>query len=84
MSLDKANGIGDGADENVSLEEVDKCIAILDKLGENAHQVLALPEKKRVALLKAAGLLSRPSKHEFKQQKKDAAKAAKRKNDRAR
>ena len=79
MDLNTSNEIGDKTNANVSLEEIEKCIAILDKLGENAHQILELPEEKRVALLKAAGMISRPSRHEFKQQKKDAAKAAKRK-----
>lgn len=79
MNADKEKELTSKAMELVSPEEIEICIAILDKLGENAHQILDLPEEKRIALLKAAGLISRPSRHEFKQQKKDAAKAAKRK-----
>ena len=79
MDLNTSNELGGKANENVSLEEIEKCIVILDRLGKNAHQILELPEEKRIALLKAAGMISRPSRHEFKQQKKDAAKAAKRK-----
>ena len=79
MNADKEKNLKKKAIELVSPEEIEICIAILDKLGENAHQILDLPEEKRIALLKAAGLISRPSRHEFKQQKKDAAKAAKRK-----
>ena len=63
----------------VSLKEIEQCISILDRLVDNAHQILELPEDKRVALLKAAGTLSRPDRHEFKQRKKDSAKATKRK-----
>jgi len=63
----------------ISLEEVDTCISILDKLVANAYQVFELPEEKRVALLKAAGKLSRPNKDEFVKRKKDAEKIAKRK-----
>jgi len=65
--------------ETISLEEIDQCILLLNKLVGNGHKVFELPEEKRVALLKAAGQLSRPTKNEFKQRKKDAAKAAKRK-----
>ncbi|QWX84376.1 SDR family oxidoreductase [Cellulophaga sp. HaHaR_3_176] len=79
MNSDTSNGKGELTSGNVSLEEIEKCISILNRIGENAHQVLELPEEQRVALLKAAGVISRPSRHEFKQRKKDAAKAAKRK-----
>ncbi|MBU2906119.1 SDR family oxidoreductase [Arenibacter algicola] len=65
--------------ETISSEEIDQCIFLLNKLVGNGHRVFELPEDKRVALLKAAGQLSRPAKNEFKQRKKDAAKAAKRK-----
>ena len=63
----------------ISLDEIDQCIFLLNKLVGNGHRIFELPEEKRVALLKAAGHLSRPAKSEFKQRKKDAAKAAKRK-----
>ena len=60
-------------------EDIDRCIDILNRLVENGHSIFELPEDRRIALLKAAGQLSRPSRHEFDQRKKDAAKAAKRK-----
>lgn len=63
----------------ISSDEIDQCIFLLNKLVGNGHRIFELPEEKRVALLKAAGHLSRPAKNEFKQRKKDAAKAAKRK-----
>ncbi len=65
--------------EELSQEEIEQCISILEKLVDNKTQVFELPEDKRVALLMAAGKLSRPSKEDFKKSKKDAAKAAKRK-----
>lgn len=65
--------------ETISSDEIDQCIFLLNKLVGNGYRILELPEEKRVALLKAAGHLSRPAKNEFKQRKKDAAKAAKRK-----
>ncbi|HUH46098.1 MAG TPA: SDR family oxidoreductase [Arenibacter sp.] len=67
------------SEDVVSPEEVDQCIAILHRLVEKGHSIFELPEERRIALLKAAGQLSRPSRHQFKQRKKDAAKAAKRK-----
>ena len=69
----------ENVEETISSEEIDQCISLLNKLVCNGHKVFELPEDKRVALLKAAGQLSRPAKNEFKQRKKDAAKAAKRK-----
>ena len=63
----------------VSSRDIDHCITVLHKLVEKGHHLFELPEEKRIALLKAAGQLSRPGKQQFKQRKKDAAKAAKRK-----
>ena len=63
----------------LSQQEIEQCIKLLEKLVDNKTQVFELPEDKRVALLMAAGKLSRPSKEDFKKSKKDAAKAAKRK-----
>lgn len=63
----------------ISQEEVEDCIAVLEQLIGDTNQIFELPEEKRVALMKAAGLLSRPSREEFDKRKKDAKKAAKRK-----
>lgn len=65
--------------EEASAEDIAKCIETLEKLVNNTVQVFELPEDKRVALLKAAGTLSRPDKDEYIKRKKDAKKAAKRK-----
>jgi NAD(P)-dependent dehydrogenase (short-subunit alcohol dehydrogenase family) len=69
----------DAENTEVSNEDIEKCISILEILSENATQVFELPEEKRVALMKAAGLLSRPNRDKFQQRRKDAKKAAKRK-----
>src|SRR5690554_5561924 len=74
-SMDSIGNNGDA----VSSEEIDRCITILHRLVEQGHSIFELPEEKRIALLKVAGQLSRPGKQQFKQRKKDAAKAAKRK-----
>jgi len=65
--------------DKVGEHQIDECISILEKLVENGSQIFELSEEKRVALLKAAGLLSRPNKDEFVKWKKDAEKTAKRK-----
>ncbi len=64
---------------NISQKDIEKCIVILEQLAENTNQVFELPEEERVALMKAAGKLSRPNRDEFIKRKKDAKKAAKRK-----
>jgi len=65
--------------DKVGEHEIDECIATLEKLVGDGSQIFELSEEKRVALVKAAGLLSRPNKEEFVKRKKDAAKTAKRK-----
>ena len=63
----------------ISSEEVDKCISILEQLVTDTNQLFDLSKEKRAALLKASGMLSRPSREEFSRRKKDGKKAAKRK-----
>jgi len=60
-------------------EEIDKCISVLEHLVENTDTLFDLSEDKRVALMKVAGLLSRPNKDEQNRRRKDSKKAAKRK-----
>ncbi|MBL4624462.1 MAG: SDR family oxidoreductase [Flavobacteriales bacterium] len=66
-------------DKQLNLSEIDQCIAILERLIGDTDQLFELPEEQRVALMKAAGLLSRPNRDEFAKRRKDAKKAAKRK-----
>ena len=63
----------------VSQEQIDSCIAILEQLVGDTNQVFELAEEKRIALFKAAGMLTRPSREAFSQGKKDAKKFIKRK-----
>lgn len=65
--------------EQLSQEQIDKCIFILQTLNEDTDQIFEIPKQDRIELIKQAGLLSRPSREEFARRKKDAKKAAKRK-----
>ena len=67
------------SDSAPSLDEIAKCICVLEKLVQNTNLLTDLNEKERVALMKAAGLLSRPSRDEQTKRRKDARKASKRK-----
>lgn len=59
--------------------DIDNCISIIESLLADTDQLFEMPEAKRVALMKAAGLLSRPSREEFQRRRKSAKKAAERK-----
>ncbi len=63
----------------LSQTEIDKCISVLEQLVGDTNQLFDLPEEQRIALMSAAGLLTRPNKDEFSRRRKDAKKAAKRK-----
>ena len=65
--------------DKVSEEHIDSCIAILEKLVLDTNQLSELSEEKRIALIKAAGQLTRPDRDEFSRRKKDVKKAKKRK-----
>lgn len=65
----------------ISSEEIDKCISILEQLVIDTDQIFDIPKQQRTALIKASGMLSRPSREEFVRRKKDGKKAAKRKID---
>ncbi|RJE74247.1 SDR family NAD(P)-dependent oxidoreductase [Reichenbachiella sp. MSK19-1] len=69
----------DGATPKLSPEQIDQCIAALESLNSDTSQIFDIPKDKRLSLLKAAGLLSRPSKEELAQRKKDARKRIKKK-----
>ncbi|MFO7721048.1 MAG: SDR family NAD(P)-dependent oxidoreductase, partial [Gillisia sp.] len=63
----------------LSHTEIEKCISVLEQLVGDTNQLFDLPEEQRIALMSAAGLLTRPNKDEFARRRKDAKKAAKRK-----
>jgi len=52
-----------------SQSDLDRCIEVLQSLVENSSPLAELSEEKRVALLTAAGLVSRPSKEELLKRK---------------
>jgi len=71
--------IQEKGDNSLRNDEINQCISLLEKLVDNTNQLFELPEGQRVALMKAAGKLSRPNREEFNKRKKDSKKAAKRK-----
>ncbi len=73
------NSGNEDAPGRLEQQEIKKCISVLQRLIENTNQLFELPEKQRIALMSAAGKLTRPAKDEFTRRRKDAKKAAKRK-----
>ncbi len=70
----------------ISRDELIQCINVLSRLAQNRSTLVNLPENQRIALMKAAGQISRPDKVELKQRQKEvklARRAAKRKSDRS-
>ncbi len=65
--------------KSLTPEEIDLCIELLESINSNTDQIWDMPEDKKHALMKAAGLLSRPDRNEYQRRRKDAKKAAKRK-----
>jgi len=65
--------------KEITQQEIDKAIEVLEALLGDTNQLLDLEEEKRVALIKAAGQISRPNRDALKTRRKDAKKAAKRK-----
>lgn len=60
-------------------DQIDLCISILETLNGDTNQIFEIPKAKRIELITQAGRLSRPQRDEFKKRKKDAKKNAKRK-----
>ena len=67
--------------DSVSLEEINRCIAVLEQLNAETFQIFEIPKEQRTALIKAAGKFSRPDREEFAKRKKDAKALAKRKEE---
>ncbi len=63
----------------ISIEEIEKCIALLTELNTNTNQIFDIPKEQRTALIKAAGQFSRPDRDELARRKKDGKLASKRK-----
>ncbi len=66
--MDKA---GKGVEISYSDEKIKECILLLEHLAKNSEQLCALSEEQRIALIIAAGRLSRPDRDEIRKRKKD-------------
>jgi len=54
--------------------DITRCIAVMQHLAQNSELLYHIPEADRIALLKAAGTISRPSRDEKKKNNKEKAK----------
>ena len=63
----------------ISAEQLAQCIAILKELNNDVDQLFEIPMEQRIELIKQAGRLSRPQRDEFRSNKKNAQKKAKKK-----
>ncbi|MEP5362904.1 MAG: SDR family oxidoreductase [Reichenbachiella sp.] len=62
-----------------SEEQINQCIEVLESLTVDTNQIFEIPKAQRLALLMAAGKLSRPDKEELLKRKKGARKSIKKK-----
>ncbi len=62
-------------------EEINRCIAVLAQLNTDTNQIFDIPKEQRTALIKEAGMFSRPDREEFSRRKKNGKLAAKRKQE---
>jgi NAD(P)-dependent dehydrogenase (short-subunit alcohol dehydrogenase family) len=65
----------------ITSEEINRCIAVLAQLNTDTNQIFDIPKEQRTALIKEAGMFSRPDREEFSRRKKDGKSAAKRKQE---
>ncbi|WP_299780900.1 SDR family oxidoreductase [uncultured Formosa sp.] len=65
----------------LSEKQIDNCLYVLQQLNTDTNLIFDIPKDKRIALIQATGLFSRPSREEFARRKKDAKKNAKRKKE---
>ena len=54
-----------------TLTAIRQCIPVLEKMADQSELLAYLPESERIALITAAGKISRPDKEEIKKRKKD-------------
>lgn len=70
----------------LSSEEIQRCIATIERLGQDPERFASLQEEERIALLRAAGRLSHPTRQDADARTKASSRLAKhlsRQNDRA-
>jgi NAD(P)-dependent dehydrogenase (short-subunit alcohol dehydrogenase family) len=65
--------------DDISEEQVNECIAVLERLNAEVSQIFEIPKDKRLALITAAGLFARPDREELSRRKKLAKKLHKEK-----
>ena len=65
--------------EKLNPELIDTCLKVLQQLNQDTDQIFDIPEEKRLELIMAAGLFSRPSREEFTRRKRAFKKAEKKK-----
>lgn len=65
----------------LSSEDIERCIAVLAQLNAETNQIFEIPKEQRIALLKEAGMFSRPDRGEFSRRVKEGKEAAKRKKE---
>jgi NAD(P)-dependent dehydrogenase (short-subunit alcohol dehydrogenase family) len=65
----------------ITSDEIDRCIAILAQLNSNTGEIFDIDKEQRTALIKAAGMFSRPDRDELSRRKKDGRLVAKRKKE---
>lgn len=59
---------------DLSENEIEKCLSVLEALVLNSEPLSRIPEPTKIALLRAAGKLSRPDRDEIRKRKKDKQK----------
>ncbi len=69
--------------QQYSPEEIEQCIAVLKHYGERAEDFIRLPKERQIALMKAAGQLSRPSRVQARERKKARRVTVKQKRNKA-
>lgn len=65
-----------GEKQQLSKDQIDECIAILETLNRDTDQIFDIPKDRRIELFTQAGRLSRPQRDELKRRKKNAKKKA--------
>ena len=58
-------------DAKYSKDEIQRCVDLLDDLVKNSVELAHLTKEQRIAILKAAGEISRPDRDEIRKRKKD-------------
>ena len=58
-------------DAKYTQDEIQRCIGLLEDLVENSVELAHLSKEQRIAILKAAGEISRPDRDEIRKRKKD-------------